>query len=558
MPDLVHSLQDHDLGYFHIVAELWGLELDAPDQRTALPRLVASLVDPGIIGEMVATLPGDARLALDELLRNHGRQPWSRFTRRFGSVREMGPGRRDREKPHNSPVSPAEILWYRALLARAFFDTPAGPEEFAYIPDNLIPLLPQPEGASETPPGRKAIPSEYTHRLPASDRILDDACSLLAALRLDLSPGAIAQAASQWKTPLNVLQALLAAAQLLDEGGAPLPEPVRLFLEASRGEALAQLAQAWLTSSELSDLHLVPGLLFEGEWRNDPLQTRRTLLAYLAHIPPGAWWNLNAFVSSIRQINPDYQRPAGDYDTWFIREQRTGEFLRGFEHWDKVDGALIHFMITGPLYWLGFLDLAAPGPASRTGEYNIAAFRHSRWSAALFRSEAPSGLPVENEAIQANADGSLHLPRLVPRAVRYQVARFSAWEGEHNHGYAYRLTPASLERARQEGLRFDHLVALLRRHTPAIPPSLVTALERWEKHGSQARLERHLVLRLSSPELLQELRSSRAGRFLGDPLGPTVVVVKPGAWRKVLAVLAEMGYLGEADIEAPNFREERA
>jgi hypothetical protein len=94
-----------------------------------------------------------------------------------------------------------------------------------------------------------------------------------------------------------------------------------------------------------------------------------------------------------------------------------------------------------------------------------------------------------------------------------------------------------------------HLLALLRRHADAVPPTLVKALERWEQHGTEATVEQATVLRLSSPELLQTLRASRAARFLGDPLGPTVVIVRPGAAEKVLAVLAEMGYLGEGKVE---------
>jgi hypothetical protein len=86
---------------------------------------------------------------------------------------------------------------------------------------------------------------------------------------------------------------------------------------------------------------------------------------------------------------------------------------------------------------------------------------------------------------------------------------------------------------------------LLRRHATVVPPSLIKALERWEERGAAARLEHLWVLRLNSPELLQELRASRAARFLGDPLGPTTIVVKPAAVEKVIAILAEMGYLGE-------------
>jgi len=90
-------------------------------------------------------------------------------------------------------------------------------------------------------------------------------------------------------------------------------------------------------------------------------------------------------------------------------------------------------------------------------------------------------------------------------------------------------------------------VALLRRHASALPPALIKSLEHWEAHGTQARLEYLLVLRVASPEVLQELRASRAARFLGDPLGPTAIIVKSGAVDKVLAALAEMGYLGQVN-----------
>jgi hypothetical protein len=137
------------------------------------------------------------------------------------------------------------------------------------------------------------------------------------------------------------------------------------------------------------------------------------------------------------------------------------------------------------------------------------------------------------------------VPLLVPRAVRYQVARFCHWDAATRHEYRYRLTPASLERARDQGLEIRHLKSLLTRHSRNLPPNIAKALDRWAQRGTEARLQPALVLRLGSPELLQALRKSRAARFLGDPLGPTTVIVHPGAGEKVLAALAEMGYLGE-------------
>ena len=45
------------------------------------------------------------------------------------------------------------------------------------------------------------------------------------------------------------------------------------------------------------------------------------------------------------------------------------------------------------------------------------------------------------------------------------------------------------------------------------------------------------------------MRKSKAARFLGEPLGPTSVVIKPGAQPKVMAALAELGLLAEDDTD---------
>jgi hypothetical protein len=112
-------------------------------------------------------------------------------------------------------------------------------------------------------------------------------------------------------------------------------------------------------------------------------------------------------------------------------------------------------------------------------------------------------------------------------------------------GFHYRLLPASLERAQKQGLKISQLLALFRKMAELMPPNIVRALERWEEHSREVVVEKVTILRVKDPEILQALRSSRAARFFGDPLGPTAILVKPGAIEAVLNVLIEMGYLGE-------------
>lgn len=533
MPDLFHSLLKQDLGHLHIIAELWGLELKSTEAEAAREELAISLLEPELLNEVVDALSPEANSALDALIDTGGRIPWPTFTRRYGEIREAGAGKRDREKLYLNPTSTTEVLYYRALLARAFFDTQKGPQEFAYIPDDLLPLLNVEEeiedGPEATEPaepiGRAASPGEKGQDIPAKDWILDDATTILAALRLGIAP-------PETRVPEKILQSLLQAANLI-KGTTPQPEPVKSFLESPRADALAMLQSAWMESDSFNELWLMPSLVCEGEWKNQPQETREFLLNLLDAVPEGKWWSINAFVRDIKQKYADFQRAAGDYDSWFIKRASDGQYLRGFASWDQVDGALVKFLITGMLHWLGQVDLCiADGAAEPTS----------------FRFVTPdSQVPSqEDKKLHVSSQGLISIPRLCPRVVRYQVSRFCEWEESKDDVYRYRLSTNSLTKAKEQGLRVEHLLALLARHTDAgVPPSMIKALKRWEVNGTEARVQTQVILRVSKPEILEEMRKSKASKFLGEVLSPTTVVVKGGAVQKVMEALTELGLLTE-------------
>jgi hypothetical protein len=540
MPDLEHSLHGHDLGHLRIIADSWGVGLDAPDVKAALPELTHQLLDADLVAEIFAALPEEAAAALTALKNNAGRLPWGQFTRRFGKVREIGPGRRDRQRPDQNPISAAEVLWYRALVARAFFDTPRGTEEFAYIPSDLLPLIPaETEPQHAAPMGRVATAAERAHPLPADEQIIQHACTLLAAIRVQHESVPLPNHMEPF------LRSLLHAAGMLTSQGDLNIEATRAHLEAPPGEALRQLAHTWLTSTTHNDLHLVPHLQAEGEWDNDPLAARQFIIKLLNDLPADTWWSTSAFIADIHQAHPDFQRPASDYDSWYLRDTRTDEFLRGFEHWYQIEGALIRYLITGPLHWLGLIDLAVPEEESPPQE--ATSFRRSRWAAALLQNTAPEGIPEESASLHIRSNGKISAPVNTPRSVRYQIARFCHWDDSTPHEYRYHLSPDSLERARQQGLKIGHLLRLCQEHAAPVPPNIIKALQRWEQHRTEIQIEEMVVLRVESPSILKALQDSRAARFLGIPLGPTAIMVKRGAEEKVLAALLEMGYLGKLE-----------
>src|SRR5690606_34940168 len=138
------------------------------------------------------------------------------------------------------------------------------------------------------PLGRPASPAEKGKEILADDSILDDATTMLAALRMGKS---------NWQFDQR-LQALLASARLLSPSpagrgfrrraelveageGEIHTEAVKNFLEASRVDALTMLHAAWMESDSFNELKLMPSLGCEGEWTNQPQETREFLLNLL-------------------------------------------------------------------------------------------------------------------------------------------------------------------------------------------------------------------------------------------------------------------------------------
>ncbi len=541
MTDLWHSLHKSEFSYLRIVAEMWGLTFDAPDVRQGVDQLTNALITSGVLLSAKQFLSKDEIEALIWLDQQGGRVPHDQFTRKFGEIRQMGAGRMDREKPHLSPISPGEKLWYRALISRGFFDTAEGPQEFIYVPDDLreivLPIL-NPERVFEAGPDfmcRVAAPREKKDLHLASNGILDHLCSLLAGLRMDLDPEVHLPGVSGDER--SFYTALAGSAGLLSEKGEVSPEDTRLFFELERGEALDFIWRCWRERGGHSELELIPAFEIEGDLELDHPGLRGKILSFLEKLQNPEWWSIASFISQIKERDPDFLRSGGEYESWFVKSPDSDEFLSGFQHWDEVEGSLLRYFLSGPLHWLGLIDL---GGAEEVGQ--PLAFRKSQLYPYFISEEVPPNPQQENDPVQIRSQGEIRVPVTVPHKIRYQIARFCDWYPLKADAYQYRISPDSLARAEGQGLRVIHLLSLLENHTQAIPPNILEALQRWEGQGTQASLGNKLVLRVGSPAVLEALKQTRAERYILEQLGPTAMVIRPGSEEKVAQVLLELGY----------------
>ncbi len=546
MQDLLQSLQDQDIGFLRALAELWGLDPPSGPPPDAARSVASTLLEDDFFEEGIHALPTALTDVLRELVSSGGRLPWADLERRHGPVRSLGPGRRDREKPWRHPASPLESLWYRGLVARAFSDTPVGFEEFGYIPSEMLARLQAATGPQMSPLGHPADTPELGSAfvLPACRRRRHFDVGASAAPCRARRParerhhrltGYLLQPGS-----LDLLvQLLIDVGVLTTSPLQPQPDAARRFLDQDRSEALAALGRAWTASRAWNDLAHVPGLTHATlPWPNEPAGARLAVLQMVGSLPPRTWWDLAAFQADVKAHRPGFQRPGGDFDAWYIQDARSGRFLRGFEHWDAVDGHLLAYMISGPLHWLGAVDLGGSNPAEAPK-----AMRVTPWFEVLTDPKAhPTIEPVEGQA-SVSMDGKLKLPRSADASLRYQIARICTWIGLEGDLYTYQLTAQSLESAHRQGLKISHVRALLGRLVAEdLPPGLDQALTRFEARGADASLSRKLLFSVVQPDSLERLqRERRAARFLKHPVGKHAFLIDESDLQALLRLSLRLG-----------------
>ncbi len=560
MPGLVFSLQGEDLGRLRIIAELWGIPLEGKDFQSGLEELLLPLSTQTVVVQAFNDLVDAEREALLEILRNGGRMPWPAFSRSYGTVREMGAARRDREKPYRDPsASVAERLWYRGWIARSFFNTPEGILEFVYIPDEFRQLIPY-RAEQRRFAGLELSPT-ISERLKAKsfsgDDILEDLTTCLAAMRSGLPLESVSPflVLSHHPIPIqpNILSDLCACLGILGVDGISV-DNARNFLESTRDEAMQTLFRGWRNCKRFNELSYVPDLELEGAWSNDPVQARNFMLRVLREISQEIgsseseklpWWNVTALIDHIHQHDADFQRPEGDYDSWHIRRVSTGEYLRGFQHWIDVEGRLIRFLLGGVFFWLGLVDIAFSDPAAPDALLSLTAVRLNPVGAKLLQGEKLHRFQDATTAMTINHEGMVCIPLRSPRHIRYQLARFSELQEFNGREYLYSVTPSSLQRAGRQGLKVSHLISLLQKNTQKMPPHWLKALHRWERFGTEVYLRSVEILEVKHERVLQEIMKTRASRYIIRSLNPTTALIKPGSRLKVLSELYALGLLGE-------------
>ena len=574
---LYESLVDYDVSMLSALAEMRGAMLTRQHQLTAARELADQLIAPTSVAIAVADLSPAEAEALAAVQVTGGWMESRRFARQFGTVRAMGSGRLARERPWQSPANTAEGLWYRGLIYKGFRQTDMGVVEVVYIPHDLLALLPAAPASRPVPSlGTAAGPA---HVQPANADLVEDLFGVLVHTRNhrvrlnaagELTPKDLQAIDALRVHPVGREDApaddrlafvlhLCRTAELTVEHQKQLTvnqDPARAWLRASPMCRLTDLQTAWLDDTGWNDLWHVPSLRLQATgWKNDPLLARRAVLRFLAGCQPGAWHTLDDLTAIIKSDDPDFQRPDGDYTTWYIHDPK-GRPMMSFEHWDEVEGALIGHLVSGPLHWLGVTDVGYQGDAglptafrvAETGRRLVESVSTSSAVDSPPEEQPPSGeKPATDPGLIVQDDFTVRVASGANLYERFQLARFAEFVGREPGWVNYRLSSGSMAIARREGVTDEQISAFLLRTTAKqVPAEVLGAVQRWHTGDSAVRLEQAVLLRVEQPEVLTHLRRDvTIGPLLGDPLdAQTVLVPRPNV-KPVRRWLVEHGYLAD-------------
>ena len=545
MPTISETIQDYEIDQIEMIAEQWGIEDDIDPHKNIRKQMVNFLDNRNLFLEVICTLPAHEQSALQFILDESGKIPATQFTRSYGVIREMGAVVREKERPDRSPISVAENLFYKGIIGLSFFNERDEVKEYIFLPEEFIKFL----KSIRDDPSRIVTPPTLSDKnvsqiIPTSDKLLDQICSLLAAFR-----GSIPINEFSHFIPLpriHFLSALLQTQGVIDKDSSISDtSKFKDFLTSERSIAFSNICFSWMEDGLINELKFLPNIILEGKWKNDPRKTRKNLLEIIMKLPLNKWFRISDFIDWMYHRHPDFQRSGGEYETWFIKDAANDEYMNGFENWYRVEGKLLHFFLTGPLFWMGILDLAVVEEGTPPS-----AFKKSDWADKLLENKTLEYSTNEISEFILRKNGAILIPVNAQRELHYQIARFCVWVEIQRKYYRYKISPTAIRRAKIQHISTDQIKMLFKKYAKKpIPRNILVALNRWDKKQSRIHLGNHILIRVASPDILDQIEKSSAKQYISERISATTAVTTPNDIQRLENALIEMGYFTDISHE---------
>jgi hypothetical protein len=324
-----------------------------------------------------------------------------------------------------------------------------------------------------------------------------------------------------------------------EEGGLHPTDRIEDWL-ADPAAAHRSLWEGYLTADQWNDLERAGtrSERFAGHTAA-PISARAELLDLLRSLPADQWVLATEVERFVRQRSPDFLREGFDASTARLVDLESGEVFGGADSWARVEAPLLHYMLSGPLFWLGVVEWGLADewdrirltPAGRAwllgGDQILQPAQELCHFVDECRLSAPEGTDL----------GSLW--RLEPYLALERRGPTSV----------YALNRGSFTRGLEGGGSSLDLKQLLERVCGGeLPLSITVALERWRARVGRFRIRPLVVLSADDlDEFERALGHKDIAPHVKERLGPLAVVVLAARAPEIAERLSRLGHIPETD-----------
>src|SRR6266702_1566815 len=309
--------------------------------------------------------------------------------------------------------------------------------------------------------------------------------------------------------------------------------PADSFFSLPLLERARRCYRLWLDSAFWNELDNIPDVVMRpGPAPLDPaheevIRSRKQVMERLLAEQVGVWHEFPTFIARTRLYTPYLLFPrqngtrAERYTvgnnpySWDFRLRRG--WLTPREGWYLVEGGFIRSLISGPLYWMGLVNVDSQDPPDA---FRLVPDVQHITSETLLNIQEPSWGRL---VVQPNFELIALAP--VSEALLLNLDRF-AERIRLEHIAQYRLTKASVTRSIQAGLRAETIQQILEQAAGGpIPQNVQYSLVEWERQARRIELWRSVsLLEVDDAALLDQLLADAETRNLfGRRLAPSLV-----------------------------------
>ena len=312
--------------------------------------------------------------------------------------------------------------------------------------------------------------------------------------------------------------------------------------------------QAWRDAVFWNELRHLPGITVQSWYTADLsliVTARKKVLDHLSTLPVGEWVALERLVNRLRVIDyeflfsrevPDQRRYYGygyyspDYDTPYSAYRNTlgwqfSPITDEAQGWEKVEVQFIHNIVTGPLHWLGLVDLGYAGQTDKDGAaLQPVTYRVTDIGAWLLGLGDAPDIPAAEGRVVVQPNFRIFALDPISDHVLATLDQF-AERVSAERAIEYNLTRESVYAAQQRGWTARRVAEYLDKisDTP-LPQNVVRTLEEWEVLHRRIVIHRRTALaQTATPEVMARLLAEEtSAAVLGRRLTPTLALIKSG------------------------------